>query len=383
VLVLRTKDGLSALDARSGRVTSLIAAAVPEPDWSHVYTTTSSAGETTITRIEISTGDRVSSTTVPGDLQIRAVAPFGLGVALMPRGTSGQDPWVPRSRARTHIVVADPSGVSAPLRFNLKGNYEPEAFSPDGERLYMLQYRPALAPTSYRVIGLYLETGKRWALIGPNKQPVENMTATRLAQVPSPDGSYLYTLYTNQRPAYLGEAATATDHAAEKAFIHTVDLTNGFAVCIKLPRNFGTVPQQASAIAISPNGHRVYAVDAQHGVISIVNTQRYRVVGTAHVDLGALGGGHVDARVSADGSTLFITGNAGLLRVDATTLELRGSLIPTPGPVTGLALSSDGSSLYLSWGDEVQALDATTLEPTQTLRLTSTAAVEFVGTSVP
>lgn len=143
------------------------------------------------------------------------------------------------------------------------------------------------------------------------------------------------------------------------------------------------MPQQASAIAISPDGYRVYAVDAQHGVISMVNTRRYRVAATAHVDLSSLGGGQIHARLSADGSTLFLTGDAGIVSVDASSLQLREPLIPTPGAVTGLALSGDGTRLYLSWGDEVQALDAVTLEPDQELRLTSAASVEFVGTSVP
>lgn len=122
VVVLGTRDGIAALDVRSGRMTSLISGAIPEPDWSHVYTTTSSAGETTITRIETATGDPVSTSTVRGSLQIRAVAPSGLGVALMPQAaTNGQGAWVPRSRARTHIVVADPVGASPPQRFDLKG----------------------------------------------------------------------------------------------------------------------------------------------------------------------------------------------------------------------------------------------------------------------
>lgn len=383
VVVLGIGDGIGAIDASSGRVVSLVAGAIPEPDWSHVYTTTAVGGGTRIDRIATATGETVSSVSVAGDLQIRAVAPLGQAIALMPPRTGSADAWVPQARAHTRIVVADPSGTAHAKRFMLKGNFEPEAFSPNAEMLFMLQYRPPLAPTSYRVIALYLETGRHWALSGPDKQPVENMTATRLVQVASPDGSYLYTLYTNQRPTYLQEPASSLDLNAdsEVAFVHTVDLRNGFAVCIELPDEFGTVPQQSSAVAIEPNGHRIYAIDAEHGTIALVNVHRYRVAAVTHVDLSMFGSGQIHARVSADGTTLFIAGGAGLLALDTLNLTPRGTIMTTPGAVTGLALSGDGARLYLSWGDELQRLDAATLEPADELQLASAGAVEFVGTT--
>jgi hypothetical protein len=259
-VVLGVPGGIGAVDAGSGAVLSLVPGAVPEPDWTHVDTAVAEGGTTRIDRITMATGETESSTNVSGDLDIRAVAPFGQAVALMPAAGAVTDAWVPQPRARSHIVVAHPDGSDEPQRFALTGNFEPEAFSPDGETLFMLQYRPALAPTSYRVIALYLETGRHWALIGPDKQPVENMTATRLVRVASPDGSYLYTLYTNQRPSYLSEPTTPVDpdEQDERAFVHTVDLRNGFAVCIELPDRFGSVPQEDSAVAISPDGYRVY-----------------------------------------------------------------------------------------------------------------------------
>jgi hypothetical protein len=233
------------------------------------------------------------------------------------------------------------------------------------------------------VVGLYLETGRHWALIGPDKQPVENMTATRLVQVASPNGSYLYTLYTNQRPAYLHEPApsAAPNADGEVAFVHTVDLRSGFAVCIALPAGFGTVPPQSSAVAISPGGHLVYAIDAQHGTIASVNVRRYRVAAITHLDLSMFGSGQIHARVSADGATLFVAGDTGLLALDTQNFTPLGTMMSTPGAVTGLALSGDGARLYLSWGDELQRLDAATLQPSNELRLTSVGAVEFVGTT--
>jgi hypothetical protein len=380
VVVLGIGGMIGAVDGSTGRVVSLVRAGIPEPDWSHVYATTSVGGSTRVDRVATATGETVSSVSLAGDLQIRAVAPLGRAIALMPPRVSSTDAWAPEARAHTWIVVADPSGAAEAKRFSLKGNFEPEAFSPDAETLFMLQYRPALAPTSYRVVGLYLESGRRWSLIGPDKQPVENMTATRLVQVPSPDGSYLYTLYTNQRPSYLQEPTGSVDPDSEVAFVHAVDLRDGFAMCIALPAGFGSVPQQSSAIAINPDGHVVYAIDAEHGTIATVNVRRYRVSAITHLDLSMFHG-QIYARVSADGATLFIAGDAGLLALETQKLTPRGAIMATPGAITGLALSSDGARLYLSWGDELQQLDAASLEPLAQLQMASDGAVEFVGTT--
>jgi hypothetical protein len=381
VVVMGMSGGIGAVDATSGRVLSLTRGAVPEPDWSHVYTTAPSGGNTRVERVMTDTGEVVSSMKVAGDLRIRAVAPSGKGVALMP-ARDADDAWTPHPRARTTIVVAEMDGASQAERFGLHGNFEPEAFSPDGETLFMLQYRPPLAPTSYRVVGLYLESGRRWALIGPDKQPVENMTATRLVQVASPDGSYLYTLYTNQRPAYLNGSTTVdSDEADERAFVHTVDLQNGFAVCIELPGEFGSVPQEDSAVTISSDGRWVYAIDAERGTIAVVNVHRFRVADVRHADLTPLGEGQIHARVSTDGATLFIAGDAGVIALDTADLSASPRWMATPGPVTGIALSADGARLYVSWGDELQRLDAVTLESGESTHLEDAGSVEFVDSA--
>jgi hypothetical protein len=381
IVVVGSGDEIGAVDAVTGSVLSAAAGAVAEADWSHVYTASASGGTTRIDRIETASGDITSSIRVRGDLVIRAVAPHGLAVAMMPRRDGGGDAWVPGPRAMTQVVVADPTGRADPERFTLPGNFEPEAFSPDAETLYMLQYRPALAPTSYRVIGLYLETGRRWALFGPDKQPVENMTATRLQQVASPNGFFLYTLYTNQRPTYLDASADPVGvepgEGEEAAFVHTVFLRSGSAVCIELPDDFGTAPRDATALARSPVGHRVYAIDVRDGLIAEVDTHRYRVIHTYRVDLSALGDGPVHAGVGADGSRLFLAGDRGVLSLDTSGFILDRAT-STPADVTGLALSPDGERLYLTWGTELHRFDPATLEPVGVAPLTGGGAIEYI-----
>src|SRR5205809_431374 len=111
VVVMGMSGGIGAVDATSGRILSLTHGAVPEPDWSHVYTTATSGGNTRVERVTTDTGEVVSSMKVRGDLRIRAVAPSGRGVALMP-ARDAEDAWIPHARTRTTIVVAEMDGVS-------------------------------------------------------------------------------------------------------------------------------------------------------------------------------------------------------------------------------------------------------------------------------
>ena len=86
-------------------------------------------------------------------------------------------------RSRTSIVVADPTGAPQTRTFDLRGNFEPEAFSTDDRLLFMIQHLPAEAPTVYRVTVLDLKSGRVVPVFGPFKGPSERMPGIRLQQV--------------------------------------------------------------------------------------------------------------------------------------------------------------------------------------------------------
>ena len=139
------------------------------------------------------------------------------------------------------------------------------------------------------------------------------------------------------------------------------------------------MPRRTPPLAISPDGHRVYAIDAKHGTIAVVNVRRFRVAQVTDVDLSALGGGRVAAQVSSDGATLYLAGrrrSASPRRGDARrSWRVDGHA----GAVTGLAVSDDGARLYLSYGDLLQHVDATTLVPAQPVPLANAGWVEAVS----
>jgi DNA-binding beta-propeller fold protein YncE len=354
VLVLDAGGTLTRVDAATGSVVFGAQEAVPSADWSSLYAATSNGDRTTLETLDPATGKAVDSTVIPGDLSIWAVSDGGEQVALMePFGDAGLA-WAPPSRKTTDLVVVDArSGKSE--TFHLNGNYVPETFSTDDENLFMLSFNPPTNPTSYRVTALYLERGKVWDVFGPNKAPVENMTATRLQQVLSPDGEALYTLYVNQPPQYLLNNGATTAEPDEVAFVHRLNL-NGFALCIELPRDFGSVPAGRAAIAVSPDGAHVYAVDALHGDVASIGIKHGRVTNTM-LDLSMLDGDVTAAVVSADGGTLYVGSGSAIAAIDTTTFAIRDSWA-VPFGLTDLGLSADGGRLYVSSTAGVSVLDA-------------------------
>jgi hypothetical protein len=270
----------------------------------------------------------------------------------------GYDAWTPVPRASTAIVVADPAGASAPARFRLDGNFEPEAFSTDGNRLILIQYLPAETPTVYRVTQLDLATGDVRPAIGPFKGPAERMPGTRLEQVASTDGSQLFTLYTSERPGFAPHGAPVPRNAIV-SFVHVLSLSDGWAHCIGLPKALWHQPASAEAMAMSPDGSTLYIVDADKGLVVTMDTASLDTSGPFHVDLPAPGA-RTSATVSADGGTLFVgtAGGAGAVTaVDTASFEATRTW-PTGGEVSGLGLSLDGARLYVALTDRIEVLSA-------------------------
>jgi hypothetical protein len=353
-LVLDAGGTLTRVDAATGSVVFGAQAAVPSVDWSSLFAATSDGARTTLRTLDPATGETTDSAVIPGDLSIWAVSDRGEQIALMAPFEGAGLAWAPPPRTTTDLLVVDARSGERES-FHLKGNYVPEAFSNDGENLFMLSFNPPTHPTSYRVTALYLERGNVWDVLGPNKEPVENMTATRLQQTRSPDGTALYTLYVNQPPEYLLHNGATTAEPDEVAFVHSL-LLNGFALCIELPSDFGSVPAGRSAIAVSPDGAHVYAVDTMHGDVASILTERGRAT-NAKLDLSMLHGDRTAAVVSADGETLYVASGSAVVAIDTTTFAVRDTW-EVPFALTDLGLSADGGRLYVSSASGVSVLDA-------------------------
>jgi hypothetical protein len=359
-LLLGTDSGPLAIRVPAGSVVFDRAGAVASPDGSLVFAASSRGRSTVLQTIEGTTGEVVSTTRIPGDLDVRVVSGSGRGVALMAPLPDGWDPSTPIPRSHTTIVVADPTGALGPRSYELSGNFEPEAFSTNDKRLFMIQHLPAETPTVYRVTVLDLVRGRVKPVFGPFKSPPERMPGTRLQQVFAPDGGTLYTLYTSSRPGYAPHGAPVPSDASV-SFVHVLSLSEGWAHCVGLPRELWNQPASAQAMAASSDGTRLYIVDSVRGLVSVMDTETLAILRLETIDFGHSVVAETSAKLSADDATLFV-GIGGersdLYAIDTTTFDVRHRW-PVSGDLSGLGLSVDGLRVYLALGDHLDVVDPT------------------------
>ena len=362
VLLVDTAGGAIAISPGTGAVLSDGSGAVAGPDGSRLYSATSDGKHTELVTIEAATGAETSSIRMRGELDVRVASVTGKAVALMAPLPAGVDPWTPVPRSRTTIVVADPAGMSEPRRYHLEGNYEPEAFSIEDSRLFLIQYLPAEAPAVYRVTVLDLADGDVYEVHGRFKTAPERMPGIRLRQVFDPQTSQLYTLYTTKPRAYAQDYGSWNNGDEPETFVHVLNLQKGWAYCAGLPEELWGQPAASQTMATSPDGKLLYIVDSTKGVVSVMDTHTLEILRTEHLTLTSPDGVRTSAQVSADGRTLFV-GSVGdgstVDAIDTTTFAIVHSWA-MGATVLGLGLSDDGLRLYVGQREGVTILDAST-----------------------
>ncbi|HYT79566.1 MAG TPA: hypothetical protein VEQ37_09990 [Actinomycetota bacterium] len=385
LLVFGSQAGVTVLDPATGSP-RFTGDGVPSlGDWSMLFTATPSGRSTVLRGYRATTGENLWTMRIRGDLAIRVVSAHGGKVALMAPESPGRSTRI-HPRDFTDIVVADPTDSREPRRFHLRGNFEPEAFSTDGTSLFLIRYLPPTAPASYQVARLDLAEGKVRPVLGRRKTPVETMSGTRLEQLASPEGTRLYTLYTSQPPAYAkGHDAVQARAGQPVAFIHTLSLDGGWAVCIGLPKAFWGGDPAVDALTLSRDGRRLYVVDAARGVVAVMDTVELTVLRTAKVPFERArrpSGKATGATVLPDAKALFVADGRRVVVVDSATLRLKW-IWGMFGPISRMAFSSDGRVLYALLRDEVEVLNPSSGQRIRMIPIPGTEGVEFMGTLTP
>ena len=381
VLLLQSESGPVAVSASTGKVLFEAAGALPSPDGSIWYTTSHAPGLTQVETVDAASGRVRHRTALDGELAIRAVSRTGRALALT---APSRDGLVPAPRARTPIVIADPTGTSGPRRYVLQGNFEPEAFSVNDRSLFLIQHLPALAPAVYRVTVLDLASGEVSPIRGRFDAPPEQMAGTRLGQIWGRDARQLYTLYSSERPSYAPTTGFDLEHPGV-SFIHVLDARDGWAFCVTLPDAMRHHSTRGLVMAASADGDHLYLVDTMTGIVAVVDLAALQVIRHApalKVPPGPEASSRPSALVSTDGRMLFVGGinDRGLVAIDTSTLRLTNSLIPDD-VVSGLGSSSDGERLYASMLDRVAVLDAQTGDEIGSVPFTGADAIVEILTA--
>jgi hypothetical protein len=125
------------------------------------------------------------------------------------------------------FLVVNPRRMQVVRKVRLRGYFSYDALSPDGSRLYLIQYTHGRSQdlNHYIVRGYDLRTGRLMPRkIADRAEHEETMAGSPVARTTSADGRWVYTLY--QKPS--GDQ-----------FIHALDTVGAAAYCIDLPRKRG------------------------------------------------------------------------------------------------------------------------------------------------
>ncbi|MGH9272347.1 MAG: hypothetical protein ACRDZ2_13855 [Ilumatobacteraceae bacterium] len=204
-------------------------------------------------RVEGPVGNQI----MDGELVPLVTDTAGEWVALGPPAGEAAHGTIAAGRSTTELAVVHPGGDVVTVELN--GNFVPEAFSLESHngqaapQLYVLEYRPAEAPTHYRVRVLDPNTGElAWPIsLRRYGETVETeMAGISRDQVVAGGRALLFTLYRGTH----GE----TDRAY--AFIHVLSMWGG-VWCLEVPALLDLANTQG-VVAVSPDESTLYAVSA-------------------------------------------------------------------------------------------------------------------------
>lgn len=383
LLVQTTGGGLAIVDVRDNRAVFGPTPGLVSYDRLTMATTRRTDGRTTV-EVRMMTGDLISTLDLTGNLSTRVVAPSGTWVALTKHEADAKGSpattYRPAGRRETAIVVA---GGGREQRIGLPGCVEPEAFSGDGSRLYVLDYLPPLAPDRYRVRALDLGTGGYGPLYTRDKRLIpagaeEEMRGVGRQAVYAPGRKLLFTLYTHQPDhAHTRDLLAARSGRPDvHAFVHTLSVDGSFAYCVDLPAPFGTGPAAGHAIALNAWGQHPYVVDATTGTVAAIDADNLTV--RSVTQFKPAGEGSAEALVVEAGSKLILaTGRS--LRVFSTGTLSTVSHWTLSQPARGLALAPDGRRLWVGRPDGAVALDLKTGREVATVSIPGLSAVTAVS----
>jgi hypothetical protein len=366
-----TGEGIAAIDTASGKSRWDAPHSLPSPRFDRFFSVDGSS----LAKLDPDTGRARTEMTVPAGLTARVVS-FDGGAVALTAGTSTEAPYRPSERSSTLVVVARPDQARY-RTYRLDGNFEPEAFSTDERRLFLIEYLDLGEPPRYRVRVLNLERGIMAPVGRLTKFAPSAMRGTGRVQAYSPQGDVLYTLYTKQPPNYAHQhPGEVHDKRMVHAFVHVLNLAEGWAHCVDLPMPFGMGEKPASTLAVSPDGYRVYAGDGER--VAAVDTVNLEVINVKRAPelIEPIAG----AVVASDG-TLFIGNGAQVTALDGDSLERLRSL-DASAKVRSLGIDPRGEELLVGTESGISVLDVATRKELASIEMSAPGEIVYGGATL-
>lgn len=270
------------------------------------------APRTTVVRYDVRSGRLVRGWSLPR----RGWSPAGL---------TADGRHVALLRNGRHVTVLRVGGS----RIVLRGLYEVEALSPDGNRVFLVHWKR----NGYDLQQLDLATQK----LAPTRldEPDEKMTGTAVSSVASRDGHWLLTLYVKP-----------DGHS----FVHALDLRSGLAHCIDLTLAGDLFVLGSTVLSLSPNERTLYLANPYLGRVTSVDLARLEQ--TRVVRFAGLSPGNVNMMIgpsaasTPNGRMLAFTGQKSVWLYD-TAFGIVRTATSLQTSVTGLGFRPDGRKLLV------------------------------------
>ena len=314
-------------------------------DHQHIYTAIPQGTHTSIT-ITSTQGNSASRTfTIPGTYSTN-------GSDYTKSVLSADGHWLalrqlaPTSTMTTFALVDTQKGTLAKT-FAVQGDFDLDAVSPDGSRVFLLQ-RLHDTTGHYYVRRYDVASNQLFQGIIADKSELNDprMLGTGLTRQMAQDGSRAYTLYTDAR--------------SNIAFVHILPLESNFngARCINLPAGKSATLLAYYTLALSADGSLLYATNAALGVsvvIGVTDKDAFSddIATTIHfsplnAQIAPNQTAHTlynGAALSSDQSMLYAIGTRGIVAIHLADEKMKQSYA-SQQTFTGIALSMDNKSLY-------------------------------------
>ena len=285
------------------------------------YSGVASGQRTFLKRFDVATAVLRGDWAVSGRWDLQGVSPTGRWAALARRRGD-----------RTHLLVFDGRRGTRAHVMRLRGDFEVEAISRDGKRLFLIEH---FAGRQYNVREYDLSR-ERLVANPLRAQGVKIMAGYAWSGVASPDGRWLLTLYLST-PGKL-------------AFVHSLDLERSRPACIGLPSGRGGAFENLKrySLTLSPDSGTLYAANPALGVVAELDLAGSEVKRVAKFKKSApVAGAHPAtlSTISRNGRTMYFSAGRDLWAYDSAYGTVRGPYA-TGGKIVGVGYGAGDERVF-------------------------------------
>jgi hypothetical protein len=233
---------------------------VVSPDHTIRFVTLATPKSTVVAAIRVRTGRVARSNVLRGFYGVPIVAWDNSTGGVSADGRTlvlGSYGPLPGDAGVTRFAVIDTKTLRKSRLLALRGSWAYDAISPDGSRMFLIEYLAAGQNPHYRVRSLDVRTGRLDAeAIVDRREDEVLMRGQPVTRVASSDGRWAYTLYA--RPKH-------------GPFVHALDTVRGEAYCVDLPARLRQLEQMALRLRMRADG--ALEVRSRHARIAFVDTK--------------------------------------------------------------------------------------------------------------